>query len=169
MKLLLLYASRYGQTAKVMRRIAAVIEQEGVGCTVATVDDAPPLHEFNDVVVAGAIYFGRHDRRVRRYVHRHLHELEERHTALVTICGDTALAPLFLEKFSAATGWQPDVAATFAGAVRYSRYGWLTRMIMRRAAARAGRPTEGEHEYTDWNAVEEFARAFVSEARRRAA
>ena len=48
-------------------------------------------------------------------------------------------------------------------------YGWLVRAIMRRAAIRSGRPTSGDHEYTDWNAVDDFARKFLAEARRRAA
>ena len=169
MKLLLVYASRYGQTEKIARRIAEVAGREGVECTLAPVAKAPPLHELNDVIVAGPIYFGRHARRLLRWVQRNRHALEERHTAFVTVCGDVALGPELVEKFVRDSAWQPDVAATFAGAVRYSRYGWLVRAIMRRAAAKSGRPTAGDHEYTDWNAVDAFARSFVAEAKRRAA
>lgn len=169
MKLLLVYASRYGQTEKIAHRIAEVAGREGVECTVAPLTAAPPLHDFNDVIVAGSIYFGRHARRLLRWVQRNRHALEERHTAFVTVCGDAALGPELVEKFVRDSAWQPDVSTTFAGAVRYSRYNWLVRAIMRRAALRSGRPTNGDHEYTDWNAVDAFARSFVAEAKRRAA
>jgi menaquinone-dependent protoporphyrinogen oxidase len=172
MKILVVYASRYGQTEKIAWRIAGVAENEGIGCTVASLADAPPLHEFNDVIVAGSIYFGRHARSLRRFVRRNLRALEERHTAFVTVCGDPALAPPIVEKFVRDTGWEPDVSATFAGATRYTRYGWLLRHIVRRAAA-AAHPGDTDmtrdYEYTDWNAVAAFARSFAAEALRRAA
>src|ERR1043165_227833 len=94
------------------------------------------------------------------------------HAAFVTVCGDPALAPPIVEKFVRDTGWEPDVSATFAGATRYTRYGWLLRRIVRRAAA-AAHPGDTDltrdYEYADWNAVAAFARSFAAEALRRAA
>jgi menaquinone-dependent protoporphyrinogen oxidase len=56
-------------------------------------------------------------------------------------------------------GLRPDVVATFAGALRYSRYGWLKRRLMRSIARREGGDTDTSHDhvYTDWDAVDRFA------------
>ena len=51
------------------------------------------------------------------------------------------------------------MTATFAGALRYSRYGWLKRRLMRSIARREGGDTDTsrDHVYTDWDAVDRFA------------
>ena len=48
----------------------------------------------------------------------------------------------------------------FAGALVYTRYGWLKKRLMRSIAKRDGSDTDmsRDHEYTDWDAVDEFAR-----------
>jgi len=48
----------------------------------------------------------------------------------------------------------------FAGATPYTRYGWFVRFMMRNIARRRGLGTDTsrDYEYTDWQAVEQFAR-----------
>ena len=48
----------------------------------------------------------------------------------------------------------------FAGALVYTQYGWFKRRVMRVIARREGGDTDmtHDHEYTDWQAVEQFAR-----------
>ena len=57
-----------------------------------------------------------------------------------------------------------DVVGLFAGALVYTRYGWLKRRIMRRIAEADGRDvdTSRDHEYTDWQAVREFTTDFLT-------
>jgi menaquinone-dependent protoporphyrinogen oxidase len=57
------------------------------------------------------------------------------------------------------TGLRPSRTAAFAGALRYSEYGWVTQRVMRSIARREGNATDmtRDHEYTDWEAVEQFA------------
>jgi menaquinone-dependent protoporphyrinogen oxidase len=58
-----------------------------------------------------------------------------------------------------ATGLDPDVVGLFAGALAYRRYGWFKRHLMRSIARRQGGDTDmtRDFEYTDWDAVTEFA------------
>ena len=55
------------------------------------------------------------------------------------------------------------MSKTVAGALPYTKYGWLKKWIMRRIVAKAGGDTDTtrDYEYTDWNDVREFARAFA--------
>lgn len=57
------------------------------------------------------------------------------------------------------TGWRPDEVAAFAGALKYSEYGPLTRVVMKRVARRYGGDTDTsrDYEYTDWDEVAAFA------------
>jgi menaquinone-dependent protoporphyrinogen oxidase len=177
-KLLVVYASRYGQTEKIARRIAEVARQEGIASQVSTVAAAASLAGFTDVIVAGSVYLGRHARRLSRFVRRNLAALAACHTAFVSVCGDAeepgadlVRAQSYVDNFLRETAWTPNATAIFAGATPYTRYGWLVRRIVRRIAADRGLGTDTsrDYDYTDWAAVEAFARSFVAEARTRVA
>jgi menaquinone-dependent protoporphyrinogen oxidase len=173
--LLVVYASRYGQTEKIARRIADVAQREGIAAGVVAVGDVAEteLAESSDVIVAGSVYFGRHARPLSRFVRRNLAMLAKRHTAFVSVCGaaeepgaDLALARSYVGNFLRRTGWTPDTSATFGGAIPYSRYGWLLRRIMVRIATARGLgvDTSRDFDYTDWAAVDAFARTFIAAA-----
>jgi menaquinone-dependent protoporphyrinogen oxidase len=161
-RLLVVYATKYGQTEKIARCIAAVAKREGIVCELAEIGDACTPEDFSDVVVAGSIYFGHHSRKLGRWVRRNAPTLAKRHTAFVTVCNEVAHAPV--GTFLRDSGWTPDTTAVFAGAIRYTRYGWFFRLVTRRVAH-----VRGDAEYTDWQAVEAFARGFVADVKARAA
>ena len=58
------------------------------------------------------------------------------------------------------TGFDPDVVGLFAGALVYTQYGWLKRHVMRTIVKREGGDLDlsRDYEYTDWSAVEGFAK-----------
>jgi menaquinone-dependent protoporphyrinogen oxidase len=67
-----------------------------------------------------------------------------------------------LDRFVAETGWRPAAAKFVAGALPYTRYGWLQRAIMKRIVQKAGGDTDTcrDFEYTDWNDLRHFAADF---------
>ena len=71
----------------------------------------------------------------------------------------TAEARGYVDKLLDKTGFDPDMVGQFAGAVVYTRYGWLKRRMMRRIMASEGSDTDTttDYDYTDWAAVEHFA------------
>jgi menaquinone-dependent protoporphyrinogen oxidase len=73
--------------------------------------------------------------------------------------GDTGEAERYLEEFEEGTTWRPARVALFSGALLYTQYGWLKRHIMRAIVRREGGDLDTSHdyEYTDWDAVEQFA------------
>src|SRR5829696_8321467 len=66
----------------------------------------------------------------------------------------------YLDDFEERTGWTPRRRTTFAGALQYREYGFLTRLVMRVLMKRGDHPTDTrrDYDYTDWEAVEAFAR-----------
>lgn len=68
-----------------------------------------------------------------------------------------------MARFFADSGWSPALSTTVAGALPYTRYGWLKKWIMRRMVAKAGGDidTTRDYEYTNWDDVGAFARTFA--------
>ncbi len=173
-KLLIVYASRFGQTEKIARRIAEVAHGEGMASQAIEVGERAEaaVADATDVIVAGAVYFGRHARSLSEFVRSTRVELLKRHTAFVSVCGaadepDARLdeARTYVDTFLRRSGWTPDTSVIFAGGIAYTRYGWFLRFLMRRIALARGLGTETsrDYEYTDWNAVDAFARGFSAE------
>jgi menaquinone-dependent protoporphyrinogen oxidase len=56
-------------------------------------------------------------------------------------------------------GWRPPLTAAFAGALKYRRYNFLLRFVMKRIAKAGGHATDTsrDHVYTDFARVLEFA------------
>lgn len=182
MRILALYGSRFGQAEAILRRVVGTLEASGHSVTMMRADSVPPglsLRGFDGVVVAASIIMGRHQRYVRTWVSDHVDTLNTMPGAFISVNGAPpeptakwrAAANRYVRKFVDGTGWRPRWLATFAGALRYSRYGPLTRWIMKRIAASEGGPTDTSRDYdfTDWDAVDRFGKdlaAHFSEATR---
>ena len=172
MKILLAYHSGEGQTTKVAERIASGLREGDVTVEVAVAEDAPSPDGFDGVVVGDSIHAGRHSRQLTRYLTSHAGELNEKPLALFQVSltsasGDeqhTATAHELVQGLIDAAGVEPDIVGLFAGALRYTQYGWLKRRIMRKIAAGEGGDVDTSHdyEYTDWDAVDQFAADVVA-------
>ena len=174
---LVCYATGEGQTARVADRIATTLRDRGHETTVVDLGAGPPdrpVEAFDAVLVGASLHYGRHQRPVRRFVSEHRDALAARPTGFFQLSLSTAsddpetraAAAGIVEAFVEKTGWQPDRVGLFGGALRYSQYGFLTRLAMKRIAREEGGSTDTswDHEYTDRAEVAAFARdvaAFV--------
>ncbi|MGD9750931.1 MAG: flavodoxin domain-containing protein [Acidimicrobiia bacterium] len=166
-RILIVYHSEEGQTAKIADRIATVLTEGGADVQRAIADDAPSPDGFNGVIVGDSIHLGRHSRSLRRWLTRHADTLDSLPIALFQVSLTSAHDDLehaheahqLLQRLLDGTGLDPDIVGLFAGALAYTRYGWLKRRMMTRIAADQGDPTDTttDHEFTDWQAVEDFA------------
>ena len=70
-------------------------------------------------------------------------------------------------RFIAEIGFTPDTVLPIAGALLYTKYGFFTRIAIRLISKMAGGDTDTsrDYEYTDWNAVSDFARRFACQLR----
>jgi menaquinone-dependent protoporphyrinogen oxidase len=168
---LIAYASTHGHTARIAERIAAALRADGhtvdVDDRVGETDPSPVAY---DAVIAGAsIHGGHHQAEVVRWARRHGTTLTMTPSAFFSVClaaaedTDEARAATrdYLDDFEERTGWTPRVRTTFAGALQYREYGFATRLAMRVLMQRGHHPTDTrrDYDYTDWDAVDAFARA----------
>ncbi len=69
------------------------------------------------------------------------------------------------DAFFAETGWHPAAVHHAAGALRYTKYDFLKRLLMRHIAAKEGGDvdTSEDHEYTDWEALAAFVQDVLAD------
>ena len=167
---LILYASTHGQTAKIATRIGGIVGASGAMPHVVDVRvGADPEVGAYDLVIAGAsIHQSHHQREMVEWARKHAAALDQVPSAFfsvsLTAADDTDEALLatrgYLDDFLEDTGWTPRTTASFAGALLYREYNLPTRLLMKLIMARGHHPTDMSEnvEYTDWDAVDAFAR-----------
>jgi menaquinone-dependent protoporphyrinogen oxidase len=168
-RVLLVYVSRYGQAGRIARHIALTLEAQGHRVTLL---DEPrmlgvELTTHDAAVVGASVQYGSHGRVLEEAVRAHLLRLGSVPNAFFSVSMSAAHpgkgaaeAQRYVERFGERTGWHPRLMATFGGALAYTRYPawkrWMMRLISRMAGGDVD--TSCDHEYTDWAAVERFAR-----------
>jgi menaquinone-dependent protoporphyrinogen oxidase len=172
---LVCYGTGEGQTARVADRLATTLRDRGHEPTVVDLGAGPPdrsVEAFDAVLVGASLHYGRHQRAVGAFVRDEREALAARPTGFFQLSLSTAsddpetraAAAGVVDEFVEQTGWQPDRVGLFGGALRYSQYGFLTRLAMKRIARKEGGATDTsrDHEYTDWAEVAAFARDFAA-------
>jgi menaquinone-dependent protoporphyrinogen oxidase len=173
-RILIVYGTTDGQTAKICYFIAS--EMMRVGAEVDLVEAGtrsvePAGHDA--VVVAASVHAQGHQRSIIRWAHAHAAGLATLPNAFISVClGVLQKDPKarrdldrIQQRFEEQTGWRPNQVKDVAGALKYTKYGWLKRMVMRYIARRAGGSTDTsrDYEYTDWVDLKEFAWKFVGD------
>lgn len=170
-RILIVYGSTYGQTARISQRIAQVLAQAGHRVITLNGKQLSPelsLAEYDGFVIAASVLFGRHQRYMEAFVSRHVDRLNAAPSAFVSVSGaamgsapqGAKLAQRYADKFLRQAGWRPRAIRLVDGALAYTKYGLLVRWMMKMISRRTGRPTDTSRDYdfTDWDDVEEFAR-----------
>lgn len=176
MDILILYGSLEGQTAKISERIADIIRSKGYQVTVQSGERLPinfSVDNFDAVIIGGAIHMGKYPAYLKKFITAHGDRLNDMSSAFFTVCmavnsvheKSRDEARRYGEKLIAHAGWKPVFSQTFAGAVKYTEYDFITRFIMKWISWREGGSTDTScnHEYTDWKSVEHFAEKFMAE------
>lgn len=173
-RILLAWASRYGQTGRIAARMQAVLENAGHEVTGVDLGGRPSgidLTPFDACLVGCPIYVGRHLKAVSAFLNAHGAWLRSHPGGFFSVslaASDTGGpgrddARRVLESFLDQAGWKPEQVALFGGALPYRRYNVFIRALMKRIVGKAGGETDTSRnfEYTDWKAVDEFTLAFA--------
>lgn len=166
--ILVLYHTAEGQTARIADHIGAVLRALGDDVDVHDVAGAPAPEPFDGVIVGDSIHAAHHSKALTRYLENHVAVLNRLPAALFQVslssanpdAEHTETAQGLVQQLLERTGFDPDVVGLFAGALVYTKYGWLKRRVMRAISRREGGDTDmtRDYDYTDWQAVEQFAR-----------
>ena len=172
-KILVLYASVEGHTARIAGRLAATLAAAGheVQAHQAKAGEPiPALAAYDGVMVGASVHYGRHPAFL-------LSALKAQHAALAVRAGaffsvslsaggpgaNPPAAARYLQAFLGGAGWQPRLVAAFGGALLYTEYPAWKRLLVGLFVRVAGGDTDASrnYEYTDWRAVEQFGEAFA--------
>ncbi|MEB4677395.1 menaquinone-dependent protoporphyrinogen IX dehydrogenase [Enterobacteriaceae bacterium G50] len=169
MKTLILFSTRDGQTREIAAYLASELKELGVDSELVNLNRTQDVEwELYDRVVVGAsIRYGHFHSAVDRFVKKHAAQMQALPSAFFSV-NLVARKPEkrspqtnnYTRKFLLASPWQPDACAVFAGALRYPRYRWYDRFMIRLIMKMTGGETDTRKEvvYTDWQQVAHFAR-----------
>ena len=178
-KVLIVYASKHGHTARIAERIAEHLSGAGLEVDLSTLESAPDVREHDVVVVGASIHAGHHQPAAIDWAKARAIRLSRMPSAFFSVCltaaDDTAEARKatrgYIDDFLDETGWIPRLTSTFAGALQYREYDFATRLLMRLLMRKQGHPTDTsrDYDYTDWEAVDRFGHEFAASVAGKAA
>ena len=168
MKTLILFSTRDGQTREIASYISSELKELGVESDVVNLHRCEEISwsNYDRVIIGASIRYGHFHSSVDAFVKKHQQALQAIPSAFFSV-NLVARKPekrspqtnSYTRKFLLSSPWQPDHCAVFAGALRYPRYGWLDRFMIRLIMKMTGGETDTRKEvvYTDWQQVVRFA------------
>jgi menaquinone-dependent protoporphyrinogen oxidase len=177
-KFLIVYGSTEGHTRQIAQAMASAIYRDGNQVDLRDSKDVrkePISDSYDGIIVGGSIHIGDYQGSLREFVERNRELLERVPSAFFSVSltaadlDDEAQAELdaIVDKFSRETGWRPKRVEMIAGALVYSQYNFFIRRMMKMIVKQQGRSeldTSRDYDFTDWDAVEQFARDFARSA-----
>lgn len=173
MRLLIAYGTIEGQTRKIARAISATAQEAGWRTDVFDMDDladADPA-ATDRIVVAAPVHAGEYPDEIGEWLKANAAKLNATPSAFVSV--SLSAASSFEEEhkaiekvaadFCAGCGWTPRAVHHAAGALRYTEYDFLKRLLMRYIAKKEGASTDvsKDQEFTDWPALARFVGDFL--------
>ncbi len=149
--------------------VDAALTRAGHQCELHTIETATELTvtDYDLVIVGASIHAGHHQKHLVEWTEHHRTLLGLVPSAFFSVClsaaEDTeesrAITRDYLDDFEEHTGWTPRRRTTFAGALQYREYDFMTRLAVRLMMHHGGHPTDTsrDYDYTDWDAVDAFA------------
>jgi menaquinone-dependent protoporphyrinogen oxidase len=180
------YATREGQTRKIAEYVSASLRAQGFDVDVGNVRGARDLKldAYGGIVLAASVHRGKHEREMMSFIRNHLCVLNRTPNAFLSVTLSEAGAERagatpeernrfsadvqgVIERFLRDSGWRPKRVLPVAGALLYSKYNFVLRLLMRWIAKSSGAETDTsrDYEYTDWSRLDQFANHFSADIR----
>jgi menaquinone-dependent protoporphyrinogen oxidase len=175
--ILVAYATTEGQTRKVATHVADTLR--ALGCTVDLVNVGTPAADsvspvYAAAILAGSLHLGAHQSALADFARRNRDWLNACPAAFLSVSLTAGLADetsraecrAAAQQFLDATGFAPGIVLPVAGALPYTQYDWFRRFAMKTMAGKHGGDTDTsrDFEYTDWAALDAFAKEYVAAA-----
>jgi menaquinone-dependent protoporphyrinogen oxidase len=177
-KFLIVYGSTEGHTKQIAQAMASAIYRDGHQVDLRDSKDVRKetiVDRYDGVLVGGSIHAGDYQGSLREFAKLNRDVLDRAPSAFFSVSlaaadlDDEARAELdaIVDKFARETGWRPKRVEMIAGALVYTQYNFFIRRIMKMIVKQQGRTeldTSRDYDFTDWDAVEAFARDFARSA-----
>ena len=169
-KALLLHSSTEGQTIKILQYIKEEL-RDSCECELQDLHllSAVDFSQYDRVLIGASIRYGHLNKKLYQFIAQNQQQLEQHKVGFFCVNltarkegKNTPETSLYMQKFLKKSLWQPKMLAVFAGALRYPRYNWFDRTMIKFIMKMTGGETDTtkEVEYTDWNKVSLFAARF---------
>lgn len=172
MTILIAYATIEGQTGKIARFLDSRLKDLGRDVTLVDAGDKMAKISFEGVehvILAASVHERRHPKNFEVFLSGSASDLAARKTMLLSVSLSAAFpegleeAQDYVTEMTMRTGLSPTAQALVAGAVRVGRYDYYAMQVLRHVVMRgqAYEAAEGDHEFTDWQALERDVLAFL--------
>ncbi|MDZ7806444.1 MAG: flavodoxin domain-containing protein [Gracilimonas sp.] len=167
MKLLIIYGTVEGQTRKICERIKNEAKLNGhtVSLNNSTGPNLSPFG-FDAIIIASSVHNEKFQDSIEQYAGDYAKVLNNIVGVFVTVsltaANDEPEGWKELEEITndllSRTGWHPTFIEHVAGAIRYSKYNYFKKFIVRNIAGRNGTQIDNsdDHEFTDWEQVNQI-------------
>jgi len=164
-----LFSSRDGQTREIAAFISSELKEQGIESELVNLHRTEEIHweNYSAVVIGASIRYGHFHSSLNAFVKKHFQMLNWMPSAFFSVNlvarkaeKRTPQTNSYTRKFLLNSPWKPAACAVFAGALRYPRYRWYDRFMIRLIMKMTGGETDTRKEvvYTDWSQVASFAR-----------
>jgi menaquinone-dependent protoporphyrinogen oxidase len=174
-RILVVYGTTEGHTRKIAEFIGERLRLRGYEARVvdAASAEAKVLQpDCDGVIVGGSLHHGQHQSSLAHFVKDNLSWLRRLPRAFFSVslalashdADEAAEARRLAQKFVDDTGLEAALVRCFAGALLYTKYDWLKRMLMKSIAKKEGGDvdTSRDFEYTDWLDVARFVDEYLA-------
>ena len=163
----IIYSTTDGQTLKICQRIAEHLAKSGFKTDLIEISSfTNDISEYSKLIIGANIRYGRHSKKVTKFIQRHKNELEQIDTAFFSVNlvarnsnKNTFDSNPFAVKYLKRLDWKPKITDVFAGRLDYNAYSFVDRLMIKLIMKITNGPTKSKEpiEYTDWKRVEDFA------------
>lgn len=171
MKTLILYSSRNGHTCKIAHFIANFFHQSKI-CDVKNLHNNFDinLENYQRIVIGASVRYGYFSIKFYKFIKDKIHYLNSIPSAFYTVSllarhdyYNTPNTNTYTKKFLKNTLWCPKISAVFAGALKYSHYNILIKLLIFfiMKINNKNMSVQSDIEFTDWQQVRKFAERII--------
>jgi menaquinone-dependent protoporphyrinogen oxidase len=175
------YATTEGQTRRIAEHIADRIRRHGLDSRAVAIISEEASHidweHVRGAAVGASLHMAKHQAEAEAFARLHHEELNERASLFFSVSLSAAsknqtevrAAEAIAGRFAVSTQWTPTWVVAVPGRLAYTQYNWFVRLFMRRIAVKEGASadTSRDHEYTNWDLVDQIADDLAYAIRRR--
>ena len=162
---LITYSTVDGQTKIISEKIAAFASHSEVD--VLPISDQINLDNYKTIIIGASIRYGKYRKELYSFVEDNIQILNMKENAFFSVNvvarkpeKSTPNTNPYLKKFLSNIKWEPKNLGVFAGKIEYPKYKFIDKYAIKFIMWITKGPTDTSktYEFTNWKAVEDFAR-----------